>query len=92
MNNFIKAHIIAFVLSQFSTREMREVIAELNLQQEKVFEFKDVQFRKVGRFKDRIIIDLGAMECEIAESDFFKLISEIEKEESIADYLPAQER
>lgn len=92
MINLIKCHIIAFVLSQFSTREMREIVAELSLNPNQILEIKDVQFARTGRFKDRILIDFGALHCEIAESDFLKLIDKIEKEEEIINHLPAQKK
>lgn len=91
MNRYIKLSIIAFVLSQFSTRELRDLIAELDLNNASI-EAQGAYFEKSGRFKDCINIQVGNIAITIKQTDFLKLIAEAEKEEEILNHTPAKER
>jgi hypothetical protein len=91
MNKYIKLSIIAFVLSQFSARELRDLIADLDLNNASI-ESQGAYFEKSGRFKDCINVQVGNIAITIKQSDFLKLIAEAEKEEETINHLPAEKR
>ena len=77
------------MLCQLSSNEMREVIADLSLTKQHV-ETNGLLFQKCGTFKDYILIKLGTQEVRIKESDFLRLINEIEELENIQNLTPAK--
>jgi hypothetical protein len=76
------------MLCQLSANEMREVIADLATHQH--VETNGLLFQKDGVFKDYVLIKLGNKEVRIKESDFLKLINEVEILEEIQNNKPAK--
>jgi hypothetical protein len=68
---------------------MREVIAELATHQH--VEINGLMFQKCGTFKDYVLIKLGTQEVRIKESDFLRLINEIETLEELQNNEPAKD-
>ena len=85
----MKIFIIAFMLCQLSANEMRMVIAELSTSQH--VEANGLLFQKDGFFRDYVLIKLGTQEVRIKESDFLKLINEVEILEELQNNEPAKD-
>jgi hypothetical protein len=79
------------MLCQLSANEMREVIADLSLRPEKYVETNGLIFQKCNTFKDYVLISLGNEGLRIKESDFLKLINEVEILEEIQNHTPAKD-
>jgi hypothetical protein len=86
----MKILIIAYLIANLSSNEMRMVIAELSLTKQHV-ETNGLLFQKDGVFKDYVLIKLGTNEVRIKESDFLKLINKVEILEEIQNHNPAKE-
>jgi hypothetical protein len=86
----MKILIIAFMLANLSANQMRMVIADLSLTKQRV-ETDGLIFKKDGVFKDYVLIKLGTQEVRIKESDFLRLINEVESLEELQNNKPAKD-
>ena len=76
------------MLANLSANEMRMVIADLATSQH--IEKNGLLFQKCGTFKDYVLIKFGKQEVRIKESDFLRLINEVEILEEIQNHTPAK--